>query len=221
MKSRESYHLRLSAFPFTLYKNIKVHFMNKDKRSKKIVAVLHCLINHNARDLGAAKYSGINNDVLDVLKRHNVGLLQMPCPEMDYLGLARTRAASLSIRDALDTPDGRARCQELARSVADAIEEYRRYGCSVLAVLGGDVESPGCAIPPPTKDNKDISGTDYGVFTKALHDELEQRDIHIPFRGVRDSARKTLQEDIEWLDNFLSGKPKMNKNQRLFRRKRI
>jgi predicted secreted protein len=194
--------------------------MIRDRRSKKIVVVLHCLLNHNSRDIGAAKYCGINTDVIDVLMKHDVGLIQMPCPEMTCIDLQRTRAAGISIRDALDTPEGRTCCKELALPIADAIDEYKRNGFEVIIILGGDVESPGCAVPPPSDSNNFDSKTrGYGVFTQALRDELLSRNIHIPFRGIRDSARKTLNQDIEWLDNFLSGSNGNTPKHRWFSRK--
>lgn len=178
--------------------------MSDDQRSKRMVAAINCVLNHNARDQGAAVYAGINREVVDVLNKHGVGVIQMPCPEMTCLGLPRTREAGLSILDVLDTPEGRACCARLSASVADTIEEYRRYGYAVVALLGGDVASPGCAVPPP-EARKDgyVEGSGYGVFIQALLEELHRRDIHIPLRGVRDSARETLIEDLDWLDSIL------------------
>jgi hypothetical protein len=82
------------------------------------------------------------------------------------------------------------------------------------------VESPGCAVPPPSdSDNFDSKTHGYGVFTQALRDELFSRNIHIPFRGIRDSERKTLNQDIEWLDNLLSGANGNTPKHRWFGRK--
>jgi len=179
--------------------------MDKDARSKKMVAVINCVINHNARAETAARYPGMNDEVVEILRKYEVGIIQMPCPEMTFMGLARTTPPGLTIRDVLDTPEGRARCEALSVTVADSIEEFLRNGYSVAAILGGDVDSPGCAVPAPTKwaGGKPPEGG-WGVFTKALLNELHRRDIHIPIRGVRDSARETLDEDLEWLDSILA-----------------
>ena len=96
--------------------------MPDDCRSRKMVAVINCVINHSARDQGAARYPGINHDVIDVLRKHDAGVIQMPCPEMTCLGLPRTRKPAESIRDVLDTPKGRSCCEALSVSVADTIE---------------------------------------------------------------------------------------------------
>jgi predicted secreted protein len=179
--------------------------MSEDRRSRKMIAVINCVINHNARAEGAARYPGANHDVLDILRKHGVGVIQMPCPEMVCLGLPRARAVGLSIRDVLDTPTGRSRCEELSRGVVDTIEEFQRNGCAVLAILGGDVESPGCAVPAPQgTGGEPMPGGRWGIFTGALRDELGRRGIHIPVRGIRDSASQTLQADLAWLDSTLA-----------------
>ena len=105
--------------------------MTDDQRSRKMVAVINCVLNHNARARGAARYPGMNRQVVDVLRKHEVGVIQMPCPEMVCLGLPRTREPEVSIRDILDTPEGRSCCQKLSVSVVDTIEEFRRNGYTV------------------------------------------------------------------------------------------
>jgi len=178
---------------------------SEDQRSRRMVAVIHCILNHNARDREVARYPGINHDVVAVLRKHRVGVIQMPCPEMTCLGLLRTRNSGSSIRDVLDTPQGRSCCQKLSISVADTIEEFQRHGYTVAAVLGGDVGSPGCAVPYPLpEDAAPVAGSNWGVFIGALVNELSRRRIHLPVRGIRDSAWETMLEDIEWLDAVLS-----------------
>jgi predicted secreted protein len=191
--------------PFAGRDTAKEHSMSEDRRSKKMVAVINCVVHHNARAAGAARYPGMNDEVVEILRKHEAGVIQMPCPEITFMGLRRTTAPGLSIRDVLDTPDGRARCEALSVSVVDTIEEFRRNGYTVVAVLGGDVDSPGCAVPAPvSRDSRQMPESGLGVFTRALLNELHRRDIHIPIRGIRDSARETLDEDLEWLDSALA-----------------
>ena len=179
--------------------------MWNDQRSKRMVAVINCVINHSARAPECAVYPGLNSDVVDLLSKHGVGIIQMPCPEMVCLGLPRQRPDDASIRDVLDTPDGRAGCKRLAASVADQVEEFRRYGFAVDAILGGDVGSPGCAVHVGAdQDGGPVFGERCGVFIRELLGELEQRGIRIPIRGIRDSARETLAEDLEWIQQVLT-----------------
>ena len=179
--------------------------MWNDQRSKRMVAVINCVLNHSARAPECAVYPGINGDVVGLLTKHGVGIIQMPCPEMVCLGLPRQRPDGASIWDVLDTPDGRAGCERLAASVADNIEEFRRHGFAVDAILGGDVGSPGCAVQvSPDEGDGPVFGERCGVFIRALLGELEQRGIRIPIHGIRDSARETLEEDLVWIEQVLS-----------------
>lgn len=174
--------------------------MSDDQRSRRMVAVINCILNHNARAPRVARYPGMNMDVVEVLNRYDVGVIQMPCPEMVFMGLPRVEDPNASILEILDTPEGRACCERLAGTVVDEIEEYRRNGYTVAAILGGDVKSPGCAVPCPATDNPG----DWGLFIQALQKELSGRDIDIPIRGIRDSAQETMAEDLSWLEGVLA-----------------
>ena len=179
--------------------------MSADKRSTRVVAVIHCVLNHSARAPDCAVYPGINSDVVDLLARHEVGILQMPCPEMVFMGLARSRGEGQTIRDVIHTPEGHSLCRKLSKEVADAVEDYLKNGYAVEAVLGGDVKSPGCAVhhlPPEHGRQRLAEGS--GVLITELMEELHSRGIDIPFRGMRDSSPETLGEDLAWLDERLS-----------------
>jgi len=174
--------------------------MSEDRRSKRMVAVINCALNHNARAARVARYPGMNTELVDVLVKHGAGVIQMPCPEMVFMGLPRGDEGDPPILEVLDTPEGRACCQQLAGPVVDSFEEYRRNGYEVLAILGGDVKSPGCAVPYPLTDDPAA----WGVFMKALKQEMARRGIDIPIRGLRDSAPETLAEDLRWLEARLA-----------------
>ena len=171
-------------------------FGRTDVAGQRIVALIECHLNQNARDPGAARYPAVNDSLLEALRRHDAGLLQIPCPEMFCLGLPRTRPPGTSIRQNLDP--GKARY--LAVQVADRIEEYERNGMRVVAILGGDVSSPGCAVHL-TETGLDPQRS--GVFMIELHALLASRDLAIPFRGIRESDPEAFAADLAWIENTL------------------
>jgi len=174
------------------------------KRSKRVAAVIHCIVNQSARAQGAAVYAGANGDVMALLARHGVGALQMPCPEMAFMGLDRARDEGQSIRDVIDTPKGHDFCRRLSKGVADAIEDYRANGYAVEAVLGGDVGSPGCAVHHlAPADGRQVLAEKSGVFMTELMAELQSRGIEVPFLQVRDSSPETLEEDLARVEALL------------------
>lgn len=179
----------------------------RDARSGRIVAVMHCILNQNARDPGAASSKAVSEKILNLLLGHQAGIYQLPCPEMVCLGLARTRQKGFTIRDMLANHGGVQCCRRLARSAADQLEEHRRNHNEIVAIVGGDVQSPGCAVHhgPDPEHGSALTG-ESGVFMKCLDDELRARGIRIPFLPMRESSDKLYQEDLQRLDRLLSRK---------------
>lgn len=174
----------------------------EDGRSRRFVAMIDCMLNHNARDLGAARFPAMNFELLRLCHENHVGILQMPCPEIAALGFKRTRAPGQSIRAALDTEAGRHCCAEIALNIADRIAALLADGNQLLAVLGGNQQSPGCAVHAGAGGLRDNSG----IFLLALQAELDKRGIAAKFRGIRDADPALLAEDLAWFAELV-GQP--------------
>lgn len=178
----------------------------RDNRSRRMVAVIECILNQNARDLGAATYPSMNTKLIQLCMKYEIGLFQIPCPEMICLGFLRNRAPGQSIRDVLDTESGRECCRKLARSVANRIEMYIENGNKVLAVLGGNPESPGCAVHYKIVDeNKEILEKS-GIFIQALYWELSKKHIDLPIIGIRDCRPEWLASDLHSLEQIFKNR---------------
>jgi len=182
-----------------LYERIGFTYAN-DNRSSRLVAVIECIINQNARDAGAAIFPAINWPILSLCNEYNVGILEMPCPEISFLGSERKRQPGQTIRDALDTCEGRSCCRKISLDIVDRIEDYTNQGYQILAILGGNPKSPGCAIH--CEDSNLLANS--GVFMRELQDELQKRCIEIPFKGIRDSDPEMFAKDIEWVREIFS-----------------
>lgn len=63
--------------------------MFDDGRSKKVVFIAHCLLNQNSISDGTAVYPAAFKDVVGFFLDADVGIVQMPCPELCCLGLDR------------------------------------------------------------------------------------------------------------------------------------
>ncbi|PID42837.1 MAG: hypothetical protein CSB48_08410 [Proteobacteria bacterium] len=173
----------------------------QDNRSGKMVMVIECILNQNARDAGAAECPAMNWPILQLCNEYHTGILALPCPEMKFLGFNRKRKRGQSIRDALDTPEGRDCCGRISVEIADRVEDYIAQGYQILAILGGNPKSPGCAV------HCDMDGrllTASGVFMKELQKELHKRGITPTFMGIRDCDPALLAEDVEQLRKMLS-----------------
>ncbi len=171
----------------------------KDARGRRFVAVIECALNQNARDAGAACFPSMNLELLQLCHRHDVGILQMPCPEIAALGFERKRPEGQSLRQALDSEHGRGRCRVLAMETAERIESYLSQGCALLAIVGGNPRSPGCAIHHETEGLAEESG----IFMKALQEELRRRGHEAVFQSMRDYDPQLLQQDLAQFQKLL------------------
>jgi predicted secreted protein len=60
-----------------------------DTRSKSIVFIAYCILNQNSISDGTASYPGYMKEILELLISYDLGIIQMPCPELHCLGLDR------------------------------------------------------------------------------------------------------------------------------------
>ena len=171
-----------------------------DARGRRFVAVIECILNQNARDDGAACSPAVDFQVLERCHAHRVGVLQMPCPEIHALGFARRRAPGERIRDALHNEACIERCATLAHEVAERIETYLAQGYELVAVLGGNPESPGCAI----HEDPDSLSDRAGLFMRQLQTELRQGGLNPRFLAIRDHDPDLHRRDLEAFERLLS-----------------
>ncbi|MGC9346405.1 MAG: CD3072 family TudS-related putative desulfidase, partial [Candidatus Bathyarchaeales archaeon] len=87
--------------------------MLKDKRSGKIAIVAHCILNQNSRVLGLAERSSVITEIAEVLIRNEIGIVQMPCPELIYVGLLR----KAQTRDQYNTAMFRRHCKRIVKEI--------------------------------------------------------------------------------------------------------
>ncbi|MFB3881263.1 MAG: hypothetical protein ACE149_08360 [Armatimonadota bacterium] len=161
--------------------------MFADSRSKKVILVAHCLLNQNARIDRCAYFPGAMGDIARALVDSDVGILQMPCPELECLGLDRSGrirdGADIGIREAL-LGDKATACRELAKGVARQCAEYRKHGFAVIGAVGND-GSPACGVDFTWYLESGFSpGT--GAFIMMLREELAAAGIEIPLIAVQD-----------------------------------
>lgn len=174
-----------------------------DARSGRLVFLIECLLNQNARDPGAAESPAVTQGLMALLADAGIGMAQIPCPEIACLGFERPRPPDKSIRQALEAPKPAACCRRLAAAAADRIQCYLDQEFDVLAVLGGNEQSPGCAVHTEAGGEAQLSERS-GIFMQALASELARRGLEIKFRGVRDADPVLLEEDLGWLRDRLS-----------------
>lgn len=168
--------------------------VNADARGGKIMFVSHCILNQNAKVRGIAMYPAVVRPVVELLMENDVGIYQMPCPEMCYVGAMRWGY----VRDQYASPMFRRQLQAMAEQLVDQAEEYHRSGYQVLGFVMVD-GSPVCGLaktPQPAIPGQMWGGmvryvppqefvTGEGVFCQLLRAEVEHRGLgQLPFVSI-------------------------------------
>jgi predicted secreted protein len=152
----------------------------RDCRGRKVVLVPHCVLNQNARVAGAAERPAAVVELVIGLIERDVGILQMPCPELCIFGLDR---ANVQVESKLRNPVGRSMSRRLARDLVQQVRTYLDCGIDILGVLGKN-GSPSCGVEQ-TWSGGVCSGS--GAFIEELAAELHEKNISLEMTGIRDS----------------------------------
>lgn len=165
---------------------------------EKVVFVSHCIMNQSTRawwgDGGASREKGMISDVVRVLMRYGIGMVQMDCPEFSLYGNPRPPRS----KDGYDTPEFNDRCHEIALRACDLMECFQDKGkdpkIKVLAIIGVE-NSPSCGVDQTTKTvkNRNVRSPGRGLLIEALVREMHQRGLHAPLIGV--SLKEGIREE--------------------------
>ncbi|MEI7578996.1 MAG: CD3072 family TudS-related putative desulfidase [bacterium] len=184
---------------------------NTDARSKKIVFLSSCLLNANNKVMGLSRYAGICKEVLDVLYKHDFGVMQMPCPETLYAGVNRW----WQTKNLYDNPAFRRHCRKLAEQMVDYMENYEHVGYETVLILSCN-GSPTCGVTL-TSHGKDWGGetaklkyndtlvAGSGVYIEELTREIKARKLGMPLLyGLDlDDESKTTQEILAEFEKYI------------------
>lgn len=137
----------------------------------EVRVVAHCLLNPYTRVKGLK--------APEFHLRPESPLIQLPCPEVLYMGLDRWAVT----RNQLDVPEFRRFCRSLITHYADLVEMLARKGARIKIV--GVAGSPNCGVRTTSTgyeggrvqecEHSHVSGR--GIFMEELLAELERRGI--------------------------------------------
>ena len=161
-----------------------------------MVVVCHCLLNTNAKVMGLAQFPGCSEDLILGLVRSRVGIIQLPCPEMSYLGPKRWGMT----KEQYDTPMYRKHCRKLLKGIVQDLLAYRSDGYRIERVIGVN-GSPSCGVTKTCFGYRggelDTSQDQHsnlrfqsgqGVMMEVFQELLEQVGLEIPLDSIEESA---------------------------------
>ena len=165
--------------------------MFTDGRSKRVIFLAHCLLNQNAISDGTAVCPAAFGELIQLLLDHEVGIVQMPCPELYCLGLDRGDVhgaerpvveENTRIRRAMEKDGPRQKREALADLVAEQVQEYHKHGFQVLGIVGAN-RSPNCGLETTSDFDREVEGR--GAFMDAIAQRLEAAGISVPMLGLK------------------------------------
>jgi predicted secreted protein len=175
----------------------------KDRRSRKVAFLSHCLINQNSKVQGFATFPGMVTPLVKILERHGIGIVQVPCPEERELGIGRP--VGDDSKQGYDTPSYRKTCSRIAEETVRRIRDYQENGYRVSCILGVD-GSPSCgvSITPVRKGAKTVPSPEKGIFFEALLERMGRERIDIPVIGIPESEEAgSLRDSLKRLEGVL------------------
>lgn len=168
--------------------------MFTDIRSKRVIFVAHCVLNQNSISDGTADYPSSNAAVIHALMDSQVGIIQMPCPELCCLGLDRGNiygaespvvVENSRIRKEMQKAPASVRLMTLVDQVMLQIEEYHKHGFEIIGIVGIN-RSPCCGVDTTSDYDAEISGQ--GVFVSAIQKALAAKNLSIPVIGIKSTT---------------------------------
>ena len=165
--------------------------MFTDIRSKRVIFVAHCVLNQNSISDDTADYPGSNVNVIHALMDAQVGIVQMPCPELCCLGLDRGNiygaespvvVENTRIRKEMQKAPASVRLAALVEQVMLQIAEYHKYGFEILGIVGIN-RSPCCGVDTTSDYDSEIKGQ--GIFVEGIQEALAEAKLSIPVIGIK------------------------------------
>jgi predicted secreted protein len=142
-------------------------------KGRKIAIVSHCILNQNSVVKGLERAKGAFNDVVEILLKKDYSIIQLPCPEMLYLGIDRNGM----IKEEYDIKEYRELCKKVLNPIIKYLEEYNKEKFKFILI--GIEGSPTCGIFKTVKKEGLVNepGILMDEFLKLLNEKEIMVDI--------------------------------------------
>lgn len=163
-------------------------------RAHRFALVAHCHLNVNTKVHGLARCPSLQTGLMRDLAAQDVGIIQLPCPEVTYLGMFRWGMTY----EQYDTPAYRRHCRSLLEPVIDTVSALIADGAELTGIwgadgspscaahetctgyAGGELEGPNASLTAPTA----VRSPGRGVFFEELAAMLEAAGIDAAWFGI-------------------------------------
>ncbi|WP_047382607.1 MULTISPECIES: CD3072 family TudS-related putative desulfidase [unclassified Cetobacterium] len=170
-------------------------------RSKKIIIISHCILNQNSV---VKPYARKQDEFLKFLQNKilkNYGIIQLPCPEINILGLKRWG----HVKDQFEYSGFVNESKKMLLPIVNQIKDYLKNGYEIEGIYGIS-GSPSCGVNKTCRADwegetscyeslEDIRGrvklvSEKGVFMEVLESILKEKNISLNFYDVEEWSEK-------------------------------
>jgi len=145
---------------------------------KKVVFVPHCILNQNVRAVGKEKSNGSVKELVNFFAEAEIGIIQLPCPEVEFDGGLERQAKT---KESYDKEIYRKHCKEISEEILKTVKKYLEKKYKVLGILGVEF-SPTCGVYRIENKNKTVPGK--GIFIEELEKEMQTKNFQVPIISV-------------------------------------
>jgi predicted secreted protein len=165
------------------------------ERSKKVVFVSHCLLNQNARAVDKERFSGPFKDLLEIFAESGIGIIQLPCPQLEFNGGLNRKLK----HDSADSSSYRNSCKKVSSTLINQIENYIKNSYHVVGIIGVEFSST-CGVHQVQNGKKNVPGK--GVLMEEIEKEMQKKNFQVPIVGVNLDNAFSSMEKIQSLLKF-------------------
>ena len=155
----------------------------------KLLLVAHCILNPYSRIHGGQAHDTLAKEMVKLALDNNVGIIQLPCPEITLLGAKRWAQCY----EQYDTPAFHKHCEAIIEKIIDQLVEQTKDDKTIIAAIG-IAGSPSCAVletssaeysglVPGMKGAKELPPANkiprQGHFIQALQRALRHHNLHV------------------------------------------
>ena len=144
---------------------------------KKVVFVPHCVLNQNVRAVGKEKSNGTIKEVVNFLAEAEVGIVQLPCPEVEFDGGLNRKFKSKETYD----ENYKNHCNQISLKVLKEIKKYLEKDYKVVGILGVEF-SPTCGVNRIESGKKILPGK--GILTEEIEKEMQKENFQVPIVSI-------------------------------------
>ena len=166
-------------------------------RSKKVVFVSHCLLNQNTRAKNQERFPGMVKDIMELFLEAGVGIVQLPCPQIEHNGGTIERKFQPS--KILKENGYRSECKKMSKTIIRQIEKYLKEDYDVVGIVGVEF-SPTCAVHQVNNGKKNVPGR--GILIEELESKMQRKNFQVPIIGVNLNNVYSSTEKIQSLLKF-------------------